>query len=191
MEPVSLVARFALATVLVLAAIPKVLAPERFARVIRNYRLAPDRWSHPLARLVPLMELACAALFFLGLQQRVTAAVAAWMMLVFAGAVTVNLLRGRDIECGCLDLTDHGRITWWVVGRDFALAACAAVVLLSPTSVLVIAKTRNADASMSNPDAIALFLATAVFIAATLLPVEARRLHRAATPFRTESRPPT
>jgi len=125
MDPVvDLVLRVALALLFATAAWHKLRAPRAFAATLGEYRLLP-------AALVPAAAVAVVAAELAGVtalvvSRRAGLAAAAAMLLVYATAVGVNLLRGRrHIDCGCAGSSARRPISGWLVGRNVALAAVA------------------------------------------------------------------
>ena len=48
------------------------------------------------------------------------------LLLGYAAAIGVNLLRGRvRIDCGCGGAAGRERLSWWLVGRNVVCAAAA------------------------------------------------------------------
>lgn len=99
-----------------------------FPGVVANYRLLPDGLVAPVAAVLPLVELALgagliAALVVGGWFALVTGLAAAGLLLVFAGAMAVNLRRGRGhIDCGCGHPELRQPLSWLLVGRNLVLA---------------------------------------------------------------------
>lgn len=74
-----------------------------FGEVVRDYRLLPDALAWPVAALLAAVEFLLGAWLLLGRFTILSGSLAAALLLLFAGAMAVNLLRGRaDISCGCL-----------------------------------------------------------------------------------------
>ena len=66
------------------------------------------------------------------------AGLAAAALAMFTGAVAVNLLRGRRIDCGCSGVVADTRITWLTVARNLALTALAVTVAVTwPTALSI------------------------------------------------------
>ena len=127
----------ALAGALVLAAIfgaagpPKLVARDAFAGVLANYRLLPDRLVAPAALLLPCLEIAVALGLLLPATRSLAALGAGLLLLLFAVAMAVNLLRGRsDIDCGCAIGLMRERIGWPLVARNILLAAAALLLVV-------------------------------------------------------------
>ncbi|WP_288099116.1 MauE/DoxX family redox-associated membrane protein [Pseudomonas sp.] len=102
-DPIFIIASaLAIAVLLASAATHKVRAPARFARQLADYQLLPDSLVRPVARLVPLLELAIAFALLLPVSRGWAALSAASLLALYASAIGINLWRGRrDIDCGC------------------------------------------------------------------------------------------
>lgn len=97
----ALTGRYVIGCVLLMAALPKLFARRQFAQAVANYQLLPDRLVHPVAAWLPRVEVICGGCLLLGIAIKPVAAVTGVMLGAFAVAVTVNLIQGREIECGC------------------------------------------------------------------------------------------
>ncbi|MCI4590472.1 methylamine utilization protein MauE [Sphingobium sp. BYY-5] len=98
--------------------------------VIANYRLLPASLVGPAATALPLLEVATGAALLLGLHP-LAVLVAMALLLLFARAMAVNILRGRGhIDCGCGHGALRHPIGWPLVMRNIALAAVLALRLL-------------------------------------------------------------
>ena len=93
-----------------------------FAAVFRAYRLVPP--ALPLAAFVPILELSVAAGLLLPVARPAAAVTGAALLLLYASAIGVNLLRGRhDLSCGCGGPDERRPIAAWMVVRNLLLAA--------------------------------------------------------------------
>jgi hypothetical protein len=68
-------------------------------------------------------------------------------MLVFAGAMAINLVQGRDIECGCFGDRSPQRISWLSVGRNILLANVAFATAVANTAEVAPGETLAAAGS--------------------------------------------
>lgn len=95
-------ARASLALLFAVAAAHKLRDPRGFAAHVAAYALLPAWAAAPSARALAAAELAlCVALAWPG-TARAAAVVAAGLLAVYAGAIAVNLRRGRRaLDCGC------------------------------------------------------------------------------------------
>ena len=120
-----------LGAVLLAAAIPKLLDPPGFAQVLFHYQLFPEAVRHALALGVPWLELWMGLALITGRGRTGAARLALGLMLAFATAIGINLLRGHAIDCGCFGAgparTAAEKLTSmrWEVLRDLLFAALA------------------------------------------------------------------
>jgi uncharacterized membrane protein YphA (DoxX/SURF4 family) len=187
LEYVGLTCRFVLAFVFLLASIPKLRARDDFHRAVRNYRLLPERLNEPVSTWLPRLEFSVALALLLGIGTSVVAAVAGALLVAFAGAVSINLARGRRIDCGCANAPSPRTIGWGLVARDLALAGMAAVVTIAESGVLAIAPVGGPEPTrITEGEAVAIaMLATLAVLASHL--ASAWRAVRAATRSALES----
>ena len=92
---------FVLAAVFVVAGISKIADPPGFAEEVYNYRLLPGAAVNALALVLPWLEVLAGLALFLGLWRRTAAGIFGLLLLVFIGALAINLARGRPVDCGC------------------------------------------------------------------------------------------
>ena len=119
------------AAALAQSAAAKAMKGTEWLQALAAYRLLPD-WALPgAAAAIPAAEAATAAVLLgLGVFQIVGFGASAFLMILFAGAIALNLLRGRrHIKCGC-SLSDDGEtISWKLVMRNVAFAGVALIAL--------------------------------------------------------------
>jgi len=72
-----------------------------FALSIYNYKLLPDGLINVAAILLPWLEVIVGGSLLLGIGTAGGALIATALFSIFAGALTINLIRGLDIACGC------------------------------------------------------------------------------------------
>jgi hypothetical protein len=103
-----------------------------FEGVVGNYRLLPDRLVPLAARLLVALEALTVMLLLVPVTRVWGAAAALGLLVLFAAAMAINIRRGRvEIDCGCFRTTHRQRLSWWLVGRNAALALAAAALWLS------------------------------------------------------------
>ena len=133
LDPVVLVAAQALlAVVFGLSAAGKLRAWDAFVGIVENYRILPHIVVRPVARTLPLAELAVAVGVLFAGTRRYAAIAAIVLLAVFTIAITVNLARGRrHIDCGCFGFGPSSRqtLSWWLVARNGALMVLAAILV--------------------------------------------------------------
>ncbi|HTW35315.1 MAG TPA: MauE/DoxX family redox-associated membrane protein [Rhizomicrobium sp.] len=114
----------------------------RFCAALAEYRLVPAFAITPAALAVPAAELGVAATLPCVALRPWPEIAGAALLFVFAGAMTINLLRDRsDIACGCSFGAKENGLHWSFVARNVAAAAAliASGVTPLPTSPLQVA----------------------------------------------------
>ncbi len=103
-----LVIRWVLGVTFVYASIYKIADPSGFAKIIYGYYLFPDYSINLLAIILPYMELFAGLTLITGLYYRSGAIVISVMLLFFMTAISINLARGHQFDCGCFTVGDAG-----------------------------------------------------------------------------------
>ena len=96
--------QIALGVFFVAAALPKLVDPPSFAHMIYNYRLVPGALVNLMALVMPWLELLAGLALILGIWTRASAGLVAALLLLFVAAISLNLVRGNAIDCGCFDV---------------------------------------------------------------------------------------
>ena len=106
-----------------------------FTAIFAAYRLLPDEPARRLAGLIPCLELAVGAALLWTPSRRLGVASGIVLLIAYALALSLNLLRGRrDFECGCGAARDSRVISAWMVWRNLILAAALGIAALPWTS---------------------------------------------------------
>jgi uncharacterized membrane protein YphA (DoxX/SURF4 family) len=93
--------QFVLAAFFVVAGIAKVADPPGFAHEVHNYGLAPAAAVNPMALILPWLEIIVGVALFLGIATRTAARILGILLVVFIVALSINLARGKPVDCGC------------------------------------------------------------------------------------------
>ncbi len=114
-------------------AVHKLRDPRRFTELFAAYQLLPARTRPLLSRLVPYAELAIAAGLAVDVARPAAAAAGVALLLVYAAAICINLMRGRfELACGCGGPDDRNPIAAWMVWRNLISAALLSAACLPP-----------------------------------------------------------
>jgi hypothetical protein len=102
----------------------------RFDEIFTAYGVLPSLTRWHLSRVIPVLELAVATgLVFEGSRLYATL-VGMSLLFAYAGAIGINLRRGRrDLACGCGGPDDRRPIAPWMVWRNLLIAAALAGTL--------------------------------------------------------------
>lgn len=97
-----------------------------------DYKLVSDRFVSVVAWTVPGLELLMGLSFLVGVSTGVAGVTAAGLFVGFGIAMSINLFRGRSINCGCLGVAPETTIRWWLVGRNVIFAVMALGIAAEP-----------------------------------------------------------
>lgn len=117
------------------AAAHKMRAPETFRSAIDDYRLVPRSLSGPISICLLIAESLVALMVLIPAAQVAGLAVMAGLLLLYTGAICINLNRGRrDLDCGCSGPASRHLISGWLVLRNLILLGLVLLALLPPVS---------------------------------------------------------
>jgi uncharacterized membrane protein YphA (DoxX/SURF4 family) len=135
-----------LGLIFIISASGKFVGPKGFLRAVAEYRLLPEPFVALVAASLPGVELLTGLLLVMGLiagwrvlrlYARAAALIAALMLVAFIVVLSVNLLRGIEMDCGCFDLLGDyipffksKKADWGTVLRDVWMLVLAIPVLL-------------------------------------------------------------
>lgn len=130
--------RLIVGSVFLYAGTVKLTAPQTFADNIATFRLLPTELVGLLALGLPPFEVALGGLLVSGVWRRTAALGALGLSGVFALALISAMLRGLDVDCGCMGGHDTpSSLQGWIsLGRDTLLAAAAWVIHLTSVEEL-------------------------------------------------------
>lgn len=138
---VSIVIRVALGALFVSSAWPKIADPPAFAQMLSNYRLLPGALVNPVALVLPWLEMVAGICLVAGIMRRGAALWIAAMLVVFIGALTINIARDVAVDCGCFSVTasqkSHAELITSMkldVVRDLGMLLMALFTLFFPLS---------------------------------------------------------
>lgn len=138
------------------------LVHEGFARDLANYRVMPRSWVPRTAALLPWAEIGVGVGVIATPWTSFFLLVAALLLASYAVAVSVNLLRGRQIPCGC-----HGSaapISWRLVSVDVAWVVGSIWGAFNAVNPLAVLAGRSDRLSVSDAFAALIVVACGVIL---------------------------
>jgi len=131
-DPVlSLTFATAVASLFFTSVVHKIKDPYRFRDAVSGFALIPEPLILATAIFVLVCECSVVATFILGSTRAAGMCVAGTLMVLYAGAIVVNLLRGRTrIDCGCVGFLPQQHLGWWMVARNAVVATGAFIASL-------------------------------------------------------------
>lgn len=118
MDALGIVVSTVVGALLVFSGFAKLRSGDVIAAAAR-YKLVPERYL-PVFRLLPWLECALGLCLLLGVAARLAFMLAAILLTGFAGAIAINLHRGRLIDCGCR--AKRRPIRWRLVAENLGLS---------------------------------------------------------------------
>jgi hypothetical protein len=125
-----------LGVIFIFSAIPKLRHPNGFILVVLEYRILPPRLGRVFARLVPQLELFAALLLLSGIAVRLAGALTSLLLLSFIVAISINIARGRNLDCHCFGKETRRQIGWNTLVQDGALLGLSAITLATASEWL-------------------------------------------------------
>lgn len=128
--PIQIICRFILGGVFIYASIHKIADPANFAETLYNYQLFPTMFIHFLAIFVPWLEMVAGIFLIVGIFPKGSSFILSGMLVAFIIALSINLARGLDIDCGCFDpqQAEHGSLLGTII-RDIIYLIPGLIVL--------------------------------------------------------------
>ena len=116
------VVRVFLGLILGWAGIMKIRNPEAFIKIVRAYNLLPEGLVVLWGIFLPYIELVTGLFLFFGLWHKSAVLSSSVLFLIFAVAVSINILRGADVACGCFGFDDTN--LYVVLLQDLVFLVC-------------------------------------------------------------------
>ena len=124
--------RLLLGGIFIWASWDKIRAPAAFAEIIANYQLLPEAAIPVVSVWLPWVEAMCGLCLVTGVGAAGAALLVNLLLVGFIAALSLNLARGIDVNCGCFSLAAAapGSVPL-EIARDAVLLAVGIVVLKS------------------------------------------------------------
>ncbi len=125
-----LICRIILGSVFIYASADKIFNPEAFAAILSNYKLLPDFLIYAPALLLPWIELVAGSFLIAGIFVRGSSIILNGLLIVFISAITINLIRGINFDCGCFSTSQGtGSNVYFLLIRDLLLLIPGYIIL--------------------------------------------------------------
>lgn len=115
-----IIVRWILGAIFVYASWHKIAAPSHFAKIIYGYYLFPDFTINLTAIILPFLELFAGTALIFGIYPRSAALIVNTLLLAFIIAISINVIRGHEFDCGCFSFgkTDYTASAIELLFRD-------------------------------------------------------------------------
>jgi uncharacterized membrane protein YphA (DoxX/SURF4 family) len=142
-----LLCRLIVGMVFIVASWNKMLDPAGFAKLVHAYKLLPLPLVNPFAVVLPWIEFVAGVLLILGAFPRSAATVSALLTIMFIVAISLTMIRGLSIDCGCFSLESGSEVGWSLLLRDIVLLAITIPLILSPRMPLVLVPDQRSSSA--------------------------------------------
>ncbi|MEI7589981.1 MAG: MauE/DoxX family redox-associated membrane protein [Deltaproteobacteria bacterium] len=114
--------RMTIGFIFIYAGAIKIYDPAGFAQMLNNYDLLPYAIVNTCAIIMPWLEMVLGILLVFGIWFDGCAILSLLFFCVFASAITISIIRGIDVDCGCFSTQVGGSpVSWLTLMRDFLL----------------------------------------------------------------------
>jgi uncharacterized membrane protein YphA (DoxX/SURF4 family) len=96
---------------------------------VRGYKIIPFALSNLFALGVSWTELVAGAMLILGVFTRKAAGAIAILLVMFIVAISMVIVRGMAIDCGCFGSEGGSSASWLLIVRNVALLAAAGLIM--------------------------------------------------------------
>jgi uncharacterized membrane protein YphA (DoxX/SURF4 family) len=134
---ISTVARLGLATVFLVAGATKIGDLAASGRAVNAYRLMPFEAAKAVGAMQPFLEIVLGLLLLVGIAVRLSAGIAAVLLVIFVAGIASAWARGLQIDCGCFSKGGElgaGQVPTygWEILRDIGFLVLAGILLWRP-----------------------------------------------------------
>lgn len=129
--PVQILSGFILGGLFIYASIDKIVHPHAFAKIIYNYQLMPDVFIYFMAVTLPWVEIFAGLALVAGVYRRPSAVILSSLLVIFSIAISINLLRGLNFDCGCFSTvsTEAGSDPVGLLIRDILILIPGLIII--------------------------------------------------------------
>ena len=106
---VVLLFRVVLGVTFIYASLDKIAHPDQFARIVYNYKILPGFLINIFAVTLPWVELVAGLFLVFGIFTESASLIISFLLVVFIVAISINLFRGIDLNCGCFSTDPAGK----------------------------------------------------------------------------------
>src|SRR5699024_9064732 len=130
---VILVIRLCLTVFLLPSAIGKMMNMRAFVQGVAAYDILRGMFARLFGYILPWIELCLAGLLLAGIALPQAGLASGGLILIFIGAITLNIRQHRAIACNCYGIAGSKLISWGSVVRNILLLLlCGLLVYLAP-----------------------------------------------------------
>jgi len=130
--------RLILGFVFIYSGIEKIINPTSFSEAVSNYKLLPDIFINFFAIILPWIELIAGLLLLFGIAVRENSLIINSLLIVFIAAITIGLIRGLNIDCGCFGTSGGTKIGFTKLLENIILLLLGIFLMMFGSNYLVL-----------------------------------------------------
>jgi len=130
--------RLILGFVFIYSGIEKIINPTGFSEAVSNYKLLPDIFINFFAIILPWIELIAGLLLLFGIAVRENSLIINSLLIVFIAAITIGLIRGLNIDCGCFGTSGGAKIGFTKLLENIILLLLGIFLMMFGSNYLVL-----------------------------------------------------
>lgn len=132
--------RLIIGGVFIYASLDKIQHSYEFAISVRAYKIIPISISNLFALSVAWAELIAGSMLILGLFTRKAAAAIGLLVVMFIFAISIVLIKGFVIDCGCFKSEGGTTVGWTLLLRNILLLAGTILIMRFDTGFLALTR---------------------------------------------------
>lgn len=122
-----------------------------FYQAAQNYKVLSPVLTHLYSVFIPWLEIGAGLYLLIGLFTRWSAWACNAMIISFLIAITIVLIRGDAVDCGCFFGGEIETVSWGLFARDFGMLLAGLYVSLTPYSKWSVDAFLNGPADTCSP----------------------------------------
>jgi uncharacterized membrane protein YphA (DoxX/SURF4 family) len=130
-----LIFRLFLGLIFIYSGYIKILDVSGFSNSIYNYKLFPDLSINFFAVVIPWIELVTGLLLGMGISVKENAFIINSLLLIFIIAITISIIRGLDINCGCFGSRTAARAGFAKLIENTALLFIGIILMIFDSKI--------------------------------------------------------
>jgi uncharacterized membrane protein YphA (DoxX/SURF4 family) len=121
------------------ASVGKILNQQAFAKIVYNYKILPDTLVTFVALTLPWLEMVTGIFLVAEIYIRTSAIILSSLLVAFILAISFNLIRGLNFDCGCFTQVSDGS------GSDPVGLLIRDILILIPGLIIIFFGSKKPD----------------------------------------------
>ncbi len=118
---IQFISQLFLGGIFIYASFHKIANPAEFAEIINNYKLFPEFSINFFAIILPWIELIAGIFLVSGKYKKGSTIILSTLLVIFIIAISINIIRGLDFDCGCFASSGKGSNPLYLLIRDILI----------------------------------------------------------------------